>query len=696
MYKPLQKKNSSWTPRTAQKKSKSPSKLGHFSIQPKPNQKSSHLPEIGEYSRDSADRLAANVMRSLEAKGSQETETPTVQPQSESRISVADVVGQRMPTVMARPLTPQVSMASEVVPENPIQRQCADCASPQQEQSTTAGKDVEQISSEAGTIQTKLTVGAPGDPYEQEADRVAAQVVSMSAPPDNSAPVQRLAKENNPIQRGSLAQSITPVVQRRLSEQVQTQGLVQRAFQAGGTEASEDLESRLNASKGGGSPLSEEVRTFMEPRFGSDFSGVRVHTGSEAVQMNRELGAQAFTHGQDIFFNQGKYNPGSTDGKLLLAHEMTHVVQQTGGVQPKRTISESGERHEVGADQMEEQSKGITVPLSWQPIERISTGELQVQRYFLAQNPNDPSDITRVSDDRSVAVKQEGYGSHKLWAAPGKAQHSSNQLRAVNSVIELVENKTDVIRVHDLNNNRKNLVRVIPRNISNGTQGNGMIIWADCGRSARDVIGGENGTRGVYRDPASRTGQHKRTVETFDPEVIKWKVLENILRVYEQQLGQNLLDERRISRMKSRGYISALANYLLRIYNQLSPRTRENLDRRTGINRWANPVVGQAYTISSGGSPMRDINGNPIRTWNFHWAGVVMKSDNGRDNVTLENYSVSDYDEANTNWIFQMYGLAQSAAEDSSKQGQTFHEEHRDTGQHGETPTTLVVESNSR
>ncbi len=300
MYKPLQKKNSSWTPTTAQKKSKSPSKLGHFSIQPKPNQKSSQSPEIGEYSRDSADRLAANVMRSLEAKDAQETETPTVQPQSESRISVADVVGQRMPTLTPHTLTPQVRMASEVSPENPIQRQCADCASPQQEQSTAAGKDIEQISSEAGAIQTKLTVGAPGDPYEQEADRVAAQVVSMSAPPDNSAPVQRLAQENNPIQRWSLAQSITPVVQRRLSEQVQTQGLVQRAFQAGGTEASEDLESRLNASKGGGSPLSEEVRTFMEPRFGSDFSGVRVHTGSEAVQMNPEL----------------------------LAHELTHVVQQ--------------------------------------------------------------------------------------------------------------------------------------------------------------------------------------------------------------------------------------------------------------------------------------------------------------------------------------------------------------------------------
>ncbi|MFP4412507.1 eCIS core domain-containing protein, partial [Coleofasciculus sp.] len=232
-------------------------------------------------------------------------------------------------------LSPQVRMASEVSPENQIQRQCADCASPQQEQSTTAGKDIEQISSEAGAIQTKLTVGAPGDPYEQEADRVAAQVVSMSAPPDNSAPVQRLAQENNPIQRWSLAQSITPVVQRRLSEQVQTQGLVQRAFQAGGTEASEDLESRLNASKGGGSPLSKEVRAFMEPRFGSDFSGVRVHTGSEAVQMSRQLGAQAFTHERDIFFGEGK-SPGNNE---LTAHELTHVVQQTGGIQLKQIVS---------------------------------------------------------------------------------------------------------------------------------------------------------------------------------------------------------------------------------------------------------------------------------------------------------------------------------------------------------------------
>ncbi|MEQ9372546.1 MAG: DUF4157 domain-containing protein [Coleofasciculus chthonoplastes F3-SA18-01] len=472
MYKPLQKKNSSWTPTTAQKKSKSPSKLGHFSIQPKPDQKSSQSPEIGEYSRDSADRLAANVMRSLEAKDSQETDTPTVQPQSESRISVADVVGQRMPTVMARTLTPQVRMASEVSPENPIQRQCADCASEQQEQSAAAGKDIEQISSEAGAIQTKLTVGAPGDPYEQEADRVAAQVVSMSAPPDNSAPVQRLAQENNPIQRGSLAQSITPVVQRRLSEQVQTQGLVQRAFQAGGTEASENLESRLNTSKGGGSPLSEEVRTFMEPRFGSDFSGVRVHTGSEAVQMNQELGAQAFTHGQDIFFNQGKYNPGSTDGKLLLAHEMTHVVQQTGAVSPKQeqqAIQSESSAHRVPGYLQSifssQQGNTALYRKELQDFQQVNSNKTLNQYQSQLQEPNQRVEITQTAPLQQARLMMRGNSppgkprkqvSSKAMGRLGKAEDAIKHTKSV--FLYGAGNQTEALKATNFNSQFRLLV----------------------------------------------------------------------------------------------------------------------------------------------------------------------------------------------------------------------------------------------
>ncbi|MEQ8974252.1 MAG: DUF4157 domain-containing protein [Coleofasciculus sp. C1-SOL-03] len=334
MYKPPQKKNSSWTPSTVQKKGKSPSKLGHFSIQPKSNPSSASSQEIGEYSRDSADRLTANVMRGLQAKEQEqaegltlsEAEGSTLQPKFESPWA---------PTFDPPPPLPQ-SPASQLkgafapVSENPIQRQCADCAKEEEEQAPEAGKDLEEIG-----IQTKLTVGAPGDPYEQEADLVetlhatSLQVMSMSAPPDSSASVQRQLDTNHPHHPHQIwqrAQSITPVVQRQIDPRVQMRQMIQRAAQIDGNQASFDLESRLNSSKGGGSPLSEDVRGFMEPRFGADFSGVRVHTGSEAVQMNKELGAQAFTHGSDIYFGAGKL-PGNNE---LTAHELTHVMQQGG------------------------------------------------------------------------------------------------------------------------------------------------------------------------------------------------------------------------------------------------------------------------------------------------------------------------------------------------------------------------------
>ncbi len=90
----------------------------------------------------------------------------------------------------------------------------------------------------------------------------------------------------------------------------------------------EALQSRLNSSKGGGNPLSPDIQSSMGSAIGADFSNVRVHTGSESVQMNKELGAQAFTHGSDIHFSQGKYDTNSSSGKHLLAHELTHTMQQ--------------------------------------------------------------------------------------------------------------------------------------------------------------------------------------------------------------------------------------------------------------------------------------------------------------------------------------------------------------------------------
>jgi predicted secreted Zn-dependent protease len=93
-----------------------------------------------------------------------------------------------------------------------------------------------------------------------------------------------------------------------------------------------DLESRLGSSKGGGSPLSDDLRSFMEPRFGADFSGVRVHTGSDSVRMNQDVNAKAFAYGQDVYFGSGNA-PGKD---VLTAHELTHVLQQTGNLQTRQ------------------------------------------------------------------------------------------------------------------------------------------------------------------------------------------------------------------------------------------------------------------------------------------------------------------------------------------------------------------------
>ena len=98
-----------------------------------------------------------------------------------------------------------------------------------------------------------------------------------------------------------------------------------------------DIESTLKRSRDGGHPLLQDTRKGMEDRFGQDFSNVRIHTGSEAASMSRFIQAKAFTYENNIFFNEGKYNQNTKDGLQLLAHELVHVIQQTGSrpIQPR-------------------------------------------------------------------------------------------------------------------------------------------------------------------------------------------------------------------------------------------------------------------------------------------------------------------------------------------------------------------------
>jgi hypothetical protein len=128
--------------------------------------------------------------------------------------------------------------------------------------------------------------------------------------------------------------------------------LAQRSID-GPSELDDDTASRINSERGSGQELDSAVQAKMGAATGHDFSGVNVHTGPEAHTLNEQLGAKAFTTGQDIFFREGAYDPGSSGGQELLAHELTHVVQQgTGRVSGggKMTVNAPGDAFEQEAD----------------------------------------------------------------------------------------------------------------------------------------------------------------------------------------------------------------------------------------------------------------------------------------------------------------------------------------------------------
>ncbi|HIK07164.1 MAG TPA: DUF4157 domain-containing protein [Trichormus sp. M33_DOE_039] len=176
-------------------------------------------------------------------------------------------------------------------------------------------------------IQAKLTIGQVGDKFEQEADRVAADVVQrINAPQSFQVQRQELVQDEEKLQMKSL----TGAIQRQETpeDELQMKPMVQRQSVAGGMAATPNLEESIQGLKGSGQPLTKSIREPMEQAFGADFSGVKVHTNAQSDQMNQSIQAKAFTTGQDIFFRQGAYNPESRDGQHLLAHELTHVVQQ--------------------------------------------------------------------------------------------------------------------------------------------------------------------------------------------------------------------------------------------------------------------------------------------------------------------------------------------------------------------------------
>ena len=259
-------------------------------------------------------------------------------------------------------------------------------------------------------LQAKLTMGQPGDPYEQEADQMASQVVQRMNLLNSRSP-------KSAVQRQELKDAHESALQLKSTMPRQDEGAV-----------STDLEASIQGAKGSGLSLNDSIRQPMEEAFGADFSGVKIHTDAQSDQLNRSIQAKAFTTGKDVFFRQGAYDPGSQGGQELLAHELTHVVQQ-GGAAVQRQHS----------------------PISAQPASQISrspVGSIQRLLWHSDQFSNDiASKVTATFSTPVVSKLSKGILSHltnyenQFLNAQGDRSTPTfleNRSRAIKKIVALV------------------------------------------------------------------------------------------------------------------------------------------------------------------------------------------------------------------------------------------------------------------
>jgi uncharacterized protein DUF4157/putative RNase toxin 15 of polymorphic toxin system len=187
--------------------------------------------------------------------------------------------------------------------------------------------DIARMSTGPALAAAGLRVSSPEDPAEREAADTARTIVRMEAP---TAPGINRAVDAAPATRSAPLARFAQA-QPRLGASMRAPEIQRQS--AGPATTGSNVASEIRGSHSGGAPLPPSVRGFMEPRFRANFGNVRVHTGEKAAHLNRQVSAQAFTVGNQIFFGKDRFRPETSDGKELIAHELTHTIQQGAAAQ---------------------------------------------------------------------------------------------------------------------------------------------------------------------------------------------------------------------------------------------------------------------------------------------------------------------------------------------------------------------------
>jgi hypothetical protein len=195
------------------------------------------------------------------------------------------------------------------------------------------GKSIQKKESEGGVIKDD----EKKNQMQQENQKLEEDKVQKKEGKDPKDEEQKVQKKEDKKEDEKMVQKKSDTKEAEKEEKIAKKSIqmketgarrISKKADTDGKEASHHIEEKLNASKGKGFALPRDMRKELEGKMKADFRSVRIHTDNEATSMAKELNALAFTHGNDVYFNEGMYNPGSDEGKKLLVHELTHVIQQ--------------------------------------------------------------------------------------------------------------------------------------------------------------------------------------------------------------------------------------------------------------------------------------------------------------------------------------------------------------------------------